>query len=151
MEAQALPRFSTLAQISRFMRRNLDYTTGEQREQAALHGYRWKRPVETLHDGHGFCYDQAVTALALVEQAELGRGYLLLVRWGNWGRERNSGHVVCVVPQGNRLMVLDNGRLTGPWWPERALVHSIAAGRPAAVQRWNLEEVPFGLPYAAMS
>lgn len=133
------------------MRRNLRYTAGELREQAARNGYRWKRPEETFQQGHGFCYDLSAVALALVEHAGIGSGYLLFVRWGHWGKARDSGHFVCVIEQSDYLMVLDNGRLTGPWCAETALVRSISRYRPSRVQRWQLDEIPWGLSYMDMT
>lgn len=60
--------FSDVADLCQFMQQRLSYTNQHQRSQAALTGYHWKTPSETLRDGHGFCYDLAAFALNICKR-----------------------------------------------------------------------------------
>lgn len=146
-----MERLSTPEKISEYMRGNIHYATPSDRKKSQTKGCWWKTPEETFNDRFGFCYDLAAFALyGLVKHAQ-PNSKLLFTRWGNWGRESNSGHFVAVYGKDGAYHSIDNGRLKGPFNSLDQLLMSTARNNKIKHSCFfSYDSLPFHMPYNEM-
>ncbi|WP_406611360.1 hypothetical protein [Agarivorans sp. JK6] len=143
--------FSDVTDLCQFMQQRLSYTNQQQRKQAALNGFWWKTPSETLRDGHGFCYDLAAFALHHLPSSLLPQAKLLLVVWGDFGNQSNAGHFVCTFKIQKSFYSIGNGRLKGPF-TFSALLQSASRSNQVIVYKWLLlRDISYHISYKEMA
>lgn len=148
---QVIERLNSPEKISKFMLKNITYTSSTQRKNARKNEYWWKTPQETFSDGHGFCYDLSAFALYCLIKNNYTNAKVLFVCWGDWGKRSNTGHLVCIFIQNNQLYSIDNGKLKGPFYSVNQLINS--ASRNRKIKGYGIflfDEIPFHTPYNKM-
>ncbi len=76
---------------------------------------------------------------------------LLFVWWGNWARESNSGHFVCILQDNEKYYSIDNGHLKGPFVTFDQLLKSASRKRKIKGYKFfGYEDIPFHTSYYDM-
>jgi len=149
--ADSISLLSSPEELQGFMQKHLQYASDSQRLLSRSHGYHWKTPEETFNDGFGFCYDLAAFSAWALARMGVKNARLLLVVWGRWGTETNSGHFVCTWQYAGYWYCFDNGFFKGPFLWVDLLLTASRQRMVKSVKWFDLSEVPWHIRYYDMS